>query len=150
MPLKKRVFEILEGTAPNDQVSKVFSFFMMILIALNILALVVETMDPIYEAVPALFHWVEVISITISSAEYVLRLWSCTAMPIYRQPILGRIRYALKPLLMIDLLAILPCFMPFLGLDLRFLRAFRLVRFFRVAKLGRYSSALQTMRRVLL
>ena len=48
----------------------------------------------------------------------------------------------------IDLLAILPFYLPLLSLDFRFLRIVRLVRVFRIAKLGRYSKAVQTLGRV--
>ena len=43
----------------------------------------------------------------------------------------------------IDLLAILPAFLPFIGIDLRVLRSLRVFRIIRIAKLGRYSRALQ-------
>jgi len=61
----------------------------------------------------------------------------------------GRFRFALSAMPMIDLLAVLPFYLPFLGLDLRFMRAVRLFRLFRVAKLARYSEALRTFCRVL-
>jgi len=87
------------------------------------------------------------------SAEYLLRLWSCTVNPAHAAPLRGRFRFALTPLLLIDLLAILPFYFsllaPLLALDLRFLRAVRLFRLFRLAKLARYSLALRTFGRVL-
>jgi voltage-gated potassium channel len=48
----------------------------------------------------------------------------------------------------VDLLAILPAYLPFLGMDLRFVRAFRLMRIFRILKVARYSSAIQVLARV--
>ena len=52
-------------------------------------------------------------------------------------------QYARSPMAIIDLLAILPFYLPFfLALDLRFLRVLRLFRLFRLFKLARYSSAL--------
>ena len=50
---------------------------------------------------------------------------------------------------MIDLLAVLPFYLPFIGVNLLFVRAVRLVRVFRVAKLARYSEAIRTFGRVL-
>jgi len=47
------------------------------------------------------------------------------------------------------LLAILPYYLPFTGIDLRFLRILRMMRIFRIAKLGRYSQSLQILRRVM-
>jgi voltage-gated potassium channel len=52
---------------------------------------------------------------------------------------------------LIDLLVILPFYLPAVALDLRVLRVartFRVTRLIRVGKLGRYSTALQTLGRV--
>jgi voltage-gated potassium channel len=46
-------------------------------------------------------------------------------------------------------LAVLPFYLPFVGVNLVFVRAVRLVRIFRIAKLGRYSNALRMLGRVL-
>jgi len=45
-----------------------------------------------------------------------------------------RIRYALKPLTLIDLFSFLPFFIPFVSVDLRFIRSVRQIRMFRVLK----------------
>ena len=61
----------------------------------------------------------------------------------------GRINYALTPLAIIDLLAVLPFIFYFLfPTDLRVLRIIRLVRIFRIFKLYRYSKTLQTLAKV--
>ena len=57
-----------------------------------------------------------------------------------KRPILGRLRYMLTPMALIDLLAILPCYLSlYISFDLRFLRV---VRMLRLLKLTRYSPAL--------
>jgi len=48
----------------------------------------------------------------------------------------------------VDLLAILPFYLPFLGFDLRVIRVMRLLRILRVAKVGRYYSSLGLIRAV--
>jgi voltage-gated potassium channel len=59
----------------------------------------------------------------------------------------ARLRFASRPMMIIDLLAFLPWYLyPIFPVDLRALRLFRL---FRLLKLLRYSPALQTMQRVL-
>jgi voltage-gated potassium channel len=59
------------------------------------------------------------------------------------------LRFALTPFLVVDALAILPFFLPFLGLNFLFLRTVRVNRLFRAFKLGRYSRALQTFVKVI-
>ncbi len=60
-----------------------------------------------------------------------------------------KLKDALKPLMIIDLFAILPFYLPLKGLDLRILRTFRLLRIFRMFKLARYFDALQMIGKVI-
>lgn len=83
------------------------------------------------------------------TVEYILRAWSSTFSESYRSPVTGRLRYMLTPLAVIDLLAIVPFYLPFLGVDLRSFRALRLFRIVRIFKLGRYSTAMQLTGRVI-
>jgi voltage-gated potassium channel len=48
----------------------------------------------------------------------------------------------LTPLALVDLLAVLPFYLPLIHADMRFLRGLRLLRLVRVFKLGRYSNGL--------
>jgi len=148
MRLKKRFYEILEVAAPGDHASRGFDIFILSLIALNVLALVAETVESIHSQAPAFFAWFETVSVIIFTVEYLVRLWSCTASTAYAFPVRGRLRFAVTPLAVVDLLAVLPFYLPFMGIDLRFIRAVRLFRLFRLAKLGRYSTALRTLGRV--
>lgn len=61
----------------------------------------------------------------------------------------GKDRYILTPLALVDLVAILPFYVPMLvHLDLRTVRAIRLLRVFRLFKMGRYSESVRTLGRV--
>ncbi len=139
----------------KDQVNKLFTpqqggssgyfvdWFIMLLIAVNVIAVALETVDPLYASYESFFYWFEVVSVAIFSIEYVGRLWACTARETYSHPVFGRLNFGKRPMLIIDLLAILPFFLgPLLPADLRFLRALRLVRFFRLFKLARYSESM--------
>ncbi len=149
MNLRKRVYEIVEVALADDRTSRVFDATILTLIALNVLTVALETVDAIGSRAGKLFDAFEVLSVTIFSIEYALRLWSCTSDPRFARPVVGRLRFALRPLVLIDLVAILPFYLAFLSVDLRFIRALRLMRVFRVAKLGRYSAALHLLGRVL-
>jgi voltage-gated potassium channel len=149
MRLRKRVYEILAIAQPDDTLSKAFDIFIVALIALNVVALILDSVSEIHAAMPHVFKIFEYISVFIFSIEYILRIWTCVENPIYTSPIKGRLRFSITPLAIIDLLAILPFYLPFTGLDLRFLRILRMMRIMRVAKLGRYSQSLQTLNRVI-
>jgi len=147
---KKRIYEILEVAAPGDSQSRIFDIFIITLIFLNIVAVVLETVHILSVQYKGFFRSFEVFSVIVFTMEYILRLWSCTINPKYRNPILGRLKFMLTPLALVDLFAVLPFYLPmFIKLDLRFLRAVRLVRIFRLFKIGRYSEAMKVFGRVL-
>ena len=139
--LKKRIFGILE---PGDEDSKYFDPFIMSLIVLNVVAVVLETVQWLYVRYAPLFHAFDVFSVAVFSVEYILRLWTSTEDPRYGSSVRGRLRFMLSPMALVDLLAVLPFYLPFFFPELRFVRAVRLFRLFRVMKLARYSDSLQT------
>lgn len=147
--IKRRVFEIVEVAKPGDTASKVFDYFILMLISLNIAGVVLGTVRSFAASHGNELRMIEIFSVIIFSAEYFLRVWSCTVDPRFSNPVTGRIRYALSPLLIIDLLAILPFYIPMIiPLDLRFLRIIRLTRILRLLKIGRYSEAVTILARV--
>ena len=150
MALRQRVHELLEVSTADNPHSRAVDLFILSLILLNILALILETVESLQARAAVAFEVFEKVSLIIFSVEYVLRLWSCVSVARFARPVQGRLRFALTPLAVIDLLAILPMYLPLLGLDMRFVRVVRLLRFFRLAKLFRYSRALRLLARVLM
>lgn len=127
--------------------NKYVDLFLIALIIFNIICLSFETDKEISETYKEFFEKVELVSVIIFSIEYLLRLIS-----------LEKFKSLLHPLMIIDFIAILPFYLPILGLDLRFLRMFRLVRTLRVLrslrilrifKLARYFEALQLIGKVI-
>ena len=143
-----RLHEILEVGSINDRASVAFDTFIVVLIISNVIVFAASTVDQI----DARFHlWIEifnVVSVGIFTIEYLTRLWVCVDLPPLRHmaPWKARLRFAATPLLIIDLLAILPFYLGNLvGVDLRVLRVLRLLRFLKIA---RYSPAMQSLLRV--
>lgn len=150
MPLRRRVWEVVEVARPGDRASRTFDITILSLIVLNLVAVIVGTVHGLEERWAAVFVPFEIFSVAVFGVEYLARLWSCVEDPRYAAPWAGRVRFALQPLILVDLAAILPAFLWMLGIDLRALRALRLVRILRLAKAVRYISALRLLRLVLL
>ncbi len=148
MRLRKRVYEILDVAKRGDTASWAFDAAILTLIGLNVIALILGTVESIHQMSPRFFLGFEVFSVAIFTIEYILRLWSCVESPRHQRLVVGRLRFAVTPLALIDLMAIVPFYLPFTGLDLRFLRVVRVMRVFRVAKVGCYSQSLRLLKRV--
>ena len=146
LALKRKVHLLLDPTEGDTIWDKIINSFIVILIIINSIAVIVETVDSIYNANSDFFISLEFFTVIIFSIEYVLRVWSCTAIEKYKHPVLGRLKYIFSVGALIDLVAILPFFLPLLAkYDLRFIRILRLFRFF---KLGRYMKASKAIGRV--
>lgn len=142
---KKRVFEIVQAANPHDIASKVFDISIIFLIVVNVGICVAETFD-ISVAVQNIFEYVEMISVIIFTIEYILRLWTADLLHPKYGKIKSRIKYIFSFMAIIDLLAIMPFYLPFIfPIDLRALRMLRVTRLLRIFKLNRYSSALSTI-----
>ena len=153
---RNRIYQILEFTDPEDRTSRFVSFGIVGLIIVNVLAIVLESIPSLYEAYEITFFRLEIVSCTIFILEYVLRVWASVEDPETIQDESGtqitngrrRINFMLKPLAIIDFLAFVPIFLQLLfpGVDLRFLRALRLLRVF---KLTRYFQSFEMILEVL-
>ena len=139
--MRKRAYEILEIGSPEDLSSRIFDTFIISLIILNVIAIILETIESLSFRFFHFFKIFEIFSVIVFTIEYVLRVWSCAANSKYKHPIFGKAKFIITPLALVDLIAILPFYLPMLiSIDLRFIRALRLIRIFRLFKLARYSS----------
>ena len=150
LALRKRVFEIVESGRERDPLSHLFDWFLILLILLNVIAFAAETVSSLDEKWSVEFYLFELFSVAIFSIEYLMRIWAGVEVPFLKRmsPWKARMKFALRPFLIIDLLAILPFYLNFLFpiFDLRVLRLFRVLRFL---KLARYSPALHTLMKVI-
>ncbi|MDN3515973.1 MAG: ion transporter [Candidatus Brocadia sp.] len=148
--VKTRIHEILNGVSTEDAHAKIFHVFIITLIFLNAFAVILETVESLSSRYAILFKAFDTFSVFVFTVEYLLRLWTCTTDKRFRGTIKGRLRFAVNPFALVDLMAILPFYVPmFLPLDLRFIRALRLFRLLRILKMGRYSDSLRTLGNVL-
>ena len=147
---KETIYHLLEADPEKPGAGRILDVCILMLIVANVIAVILESVEGLYIPHATFFQAFDIFSVAVFTVEYLLRLWTCTANPDYANPVLGRLRYAATPLAIIDLLAILPFFLPmFIPLDLRIMRALRLLRVFRILKISRYSYALKLLGRVM-
>jgi len=143
--IKYRVYDILVETDDGELIDKIVAVILLILILVNALAVVLETVDSLNQEYGSIFNAIEMVSVTIFTVEYVLRIWVAPLTPKYAGRF-GRLRYAFSLMAIIDLLAILPAFLPLIfTTDLRVIRILRIFRLFRLFKLSRYVQSLDTL-----
>jgi len=148
--LRRRVYYLIEASHPDHAGSRVFDIVMVALIIANVLAVILETVPDLTAGRQRAFLMFDRISVAVFTAEYLARLWVAVEHPPVARhgAFLGRLRFAMGPYLLIDLLAIAPFYLSLVmpAADLRVLRIFRLLR---MLKLARYSPGLNTLMRVL-
>ncbi len=134
--LRKRVYWWLERPDRAATGPWVLELALIALITLNVAAVILETVDSIYDRWWVALNLFESLSLFVFVVEYAARLWVATENPNYKT----RASWAVSPIAIIDLLAILPALLYLLfPVDLRLLRTFRMLR---LLKLTRYSPAL--------
>ena len=143
--LQISVYELLEGSVQN-KASRYCEIFIASVVVLNVLAIILESVHDLHEAYEYYFHIFDLASVVVFSAEYVLRVWSYGVKYTEGEGAAwqGRKEYIFSFYGFIDFFGTMPFYMQlfFPGLDLRFLRLFRLMRIF---KLSRYNSALSDL-----
>jgi voltage-gated potassium channel len=148
MTIRRRLYLTLEPTEKGGTVERIFELFLISIIIINIFAITLESVEYIRKEYQDEFRKLEVFSIIFFTIEYVLRLYCIVENPKYSDPVKGRLRFAMTPLAIVDLLAFLPFYLTFFGY-LRFLRIFRLMALFRMFKIARYLHALKIFRDVI-
>ncbi|MDP4875920.1 MAG: ion transporter [Pseudomonadales bacterium] len=143
---QQRVMEILNKGNNNDQWSLMCDRFLATLIIINLLGICLESVQSVRDQYDTQLMYLEIISVSIFSLEYALRLWSSASNTELKGSTASqrRFSYATSFTGLIDLIAILPSIMGLFAnnLDLRWLRTLRLIR---LLKLSHYSTALEDL-----
>ena len=118
------------------------------IIAVSVLLMMLETDATLHRRFETEFAYFEFGAVMIFTVEYFLRVW-CAGENMKYRGFLGRLRYMVTPLALVDLIAILPFYLPMLvRTNLIPLRGLRLIRLVRILKLGRYTASLNLITRV--
>ena len=146
--IQVRAYEILFGKTPGDTTRQVVDMGITLLVLASIVAIILESVHSIGERYRTEFHAFEVFSIAIFTVEYLLRVWCVPAGKAHMSSAQARWHYVTSFHGLIDLCATLPFYLHaiFPELDMRFMRAVRMLRFL---KLSHYNTALEDLFRAI-
>ncbi len=143
--LRHRLYEILEQGPYGDRTSAAVSRSIAVLIIVNLLAVILQSVPDLEARYEAWFTLIELVSLVVFSVEYGLRLWVAAehAQFLHMTPGKARLKYAMSTTGIIDLVAVLPFWFAFvIPADLRFVLVLRIIRFL---KLARYSPGMRSL-----
>ena len=122
MPLlsRRRTYEVLERVRGNDRTAMWVNGFIVVLVFINIVAVIIESVESVYQAHRLAFDLIEYVSVIVFGAEYLLRLWAYAENEQAGPTVVKRRwRYATSLFGLVDLIAVVPTilsiFMP--GID---------------------------------
>jgi voltage-gated potassium channel len=148
MTLKQRVYNLIRDDDDNDLLSTIIDYSLIGLILINVILVIVDTF-PMPDYYYPIAQGIEFFSVMIFTVEYAARLWTATLMFPTLSKTKARVKYASKFMAVVDLLAILPFYLPFIfPVDLRVLRMLRMLRLLRLFKVSRYTDSLTTIANV--
>ena len=128
-----RLKQVVEGT--ETRVGRFFDSVVTGVIFVAVVSFSFETLPDLQPETQTFLHWVEIVCVFLFTVAYVLRVVVADRKIAFLFSVHG----------LIDLAAILPFYIA-LGVDLRSIRAIRLLRFLRILKLARYTKAIDRLR----
>ena len=147
--MKRKIFGVIQPDRGSSTLSRLFDVFITALILGSVASVFIATFDLPSAAQDGLASFEATASI-IFTVEYFLRIWTADILFPGLSPIKARVRYVVSAMAIVDILSILPFWLPmFLPGSMLGLRALRLVRLLRILKLNRYFDALKTIKDVL-
>jgi voltage-gated potassium channel len=149
--MRQWAYLILEEGHTEGGLSRVVEMFLIFLIVSNTIAVILETVPELYNPYRAFFNVFEQVTVYIFAVEYFFRVWSSVEDPRIGdgKPWSGRLRFALRPMMVVDFLSFAPYFIAIAFGGAVDLRALRVLRLLRLLKIARYSQAMPALLGVL-
>ncbi len=144
LDLRHRIYNLLENPTRKSLASRIVDLLLISIILLSVVETVIASFKDFYPLWRTWFFWFDPFALAVFTVEYLLRFW---VSPL-RYPKNPLLRYVFSPIALLDLLAILPAYLPFWAIDLRFLRIVRILRLFKIIQLNRYTRALSIIGKV--
>lgn len=146
--IEHRIYNLIREDDINTRHADIVDGTLMLFVVTSVIVAFLSTFD-LSSGLQSVLGVLEVIFVIVFSVEYALRLWTSELiypnLPAWR----ARLKYAMTPMAIIDLLSVLPFYLPMVGLSVGTLKSLRLVRVLRIFKINRYTSALSLIGKVL-
>ena len=134
---RQRLYSIIEKDTDHYTLSRVYDWFMFVMIIISIIPLMFKTQTLI-------FVWFDRISVSVFILDYFARWLTADYKRPSRNPIIAFATYPFTFMAIIDLLSILPS-LNLIGASFKALRTIRLLKLLRVIKFLRYSTRIQML-----
>lgn len=143
--MKRWIFTVIQPDRRNSLASRIFDWFITTLILLSVVSVYAVTFEIPPDVKWPMARFEDFVAI-VFTIEYLLRIWTANLLYPKSGTIGSRIRYVCSSMAIIDLVAILPFWLPmFIPSSLLGVRALRLVRILRLLKLSRYFEAVASL-----
>lgn len=148
---KRFVAEVLGVGSFHNRYTLLFDRFIEVLVLLNVVAVVLESFDDLDDRYMTEFDLFEAFTVIVFSIEFLGRFWVSDLKYPAKYRWQAYRKFFLSPMAWVDLLAIVPFFMPFVtDLDFRHVRILRIMRLLRVFKLNKYSHSLRVIYKIVI
>lgn len=149
MDVRRRIYEIVQPDDSNSMLSRLFDWLITALIMASVIIVFATTFNLPRRTLEAL-SLAEGIASVVFTIEYALRILTADFLYPESGKFKARIKYVFSPMAIVDLVAILPFWLPmFFPGTMLGLRALRLVRLLRIFKLNRYFDAMKSLSEVI-
>jgi len=142
MRIKQAICNVIRDDGHRSLANRIFNNGIMALIIINVVMVALDLIDLIPENLAHIVDIFEAVTVIIFTAEYALRLWTADFLHPKVRAAVARLRYARSPMSIVDILAVLPFYLPFaFPVNTTVLRLLRLLRLARIIKLNRYTDS---------
>jgi voltage-gated potassium channel len=141
--MKEKIYELVQKGSHGKKFNLIFDYVIMCLIILSVISIILESVENIGTPFKNILEWFDIFSVIVFSIEYLMRVYVADLTHPAKTKFHSIIKFLFSASGIIDLLAILPFYLPMIiKTDLRFLRILRLTRFLRILKVNRYTKSL--------
>lgn len=112
--MKQKIYHLVEKGSFGSKINLFFDYSLVVLIVLNVLAIALDTLTGLSTELQKFLKVFEIVSIAIFTIEYLMRLYVSDITYPAKNRISSALKFMASPFGIIDLLAILPFYIPFI------------------------------------